>query len=387
MSRLARPNTPVMRTVASRQPAVRADHSLFLDEDSFQRMIAFERKRSERSKIAYALLLVTADGALPIDQKQALLAKVAKVLTTRVRNTDLTGWHRTNSVVGIIFTDVAADRKNSVVSEILDTVNNTLRVNLTHTEFSQVSASLNCYPEDWQLHLPVRPSNPELYPDLASREQSRKVAAVIKRWMDIVGSIVALILFLPVFAIIAVAIKLTSKGPILFRQRRVGQHGKPFVMLKFRSMYVNNDASLHQQWFHNFYSGKAKRHHTKDDNGNGSYKLPHDPRVMPIGRLLRRTSLDEAPQFFNVLKGEMSLVGPRPPIPYEVDAYEAWHRERVLQAKPGITGLWQVQGRSRVPFNEMVRLDLRYAHTWSIWLDIKILLKTPAAVFFGEGAY
>ena len=152
-------------------------------------------------------------------------------------------------------------------------------------------------------------------------------------------------------------------------------------------MYVNNDTAVHQQWFRNFYSGKAKRHPTGDDNGNGSYKLPNDPRVTRVGKWLRRTSLDELPQFMNVLKGEMSLVGPRPPIPYEVDAYEAWHRGRILQAKPGITGLWQVSGRSRVSFDEMVRLDLRYARSWSIWLDIKILLQTPRAVLFGEGAY
>jgi lipopolysaccharide/colanic/teichoic acid biosynthesis glycosyltransferase len=196
-----------------------------------------------------------------------------------------------------------------------------------------------------------------------------------------------LILFAPVFVAIAIAIKLSSSGPVFFRQQRIGQHGKPFVLLKFRSMYMNSDASLHQQWFHSFYSGKAKRHATRDDNGNGSYKLPNDPRVTRIGKLLRRTSMDEVPQFINVLRGEMSLVGPRPPIPYEVDAYQAWHRGRVLQAKPGITGLWQVNGRSRVAFDEMVRLDLRYARSWSIWLDIKILLKTPAAVFFGEGAY
>jgi lipopolysaccharide/colanic/teichoic acid biosynthesis glycosyltransferase len=205
--------------------------------------------------------------------------------------------------------------------------------------------------------------------------------------MDIVGSLVAFVLFAPLFLAIAVAIKLTSKGPVFFRQERIGQYGKPFVLLKFRSMHINNDTSVHKQWFENFYSGKAQRHPSTGSNGNGSFKLPNDPRVTRMGRLLRRTSMDELPQFFNVLKGEMSLVGPRPPIGYEVDAYQAWHRGRILQAKPGITGLWQVNGRSRVAFDDMVRLDLTYARTWSIWLDIQILLKTPAAVFFGEGAY
>jgi exopolysaccharide biosynthesis polyprenyl glycosylphosphotransferase len=374
-----------VRTLPSDQSALWADG--LLDENSFQAMIAFERKRSERSSKAYALVLVAASDTLPINKRESLLEKVSTALTTLTQDTDVTGWHKTRSVVGAIFTDIAAHEKNVVVPTILARVTETLQGSLPQEQFNQISISINCYPEEWQLELSQRPSNPALYPDLASRDESRRISIVIKRMMDVVGSLVALVLFTPIFLAIAIAIKLTSSGPVFFRQQRIGQHGKPFVLLKFRSMYMNNDASVHQQWFQSFYTGKAKRHPTNDDKGNGSYKLPDDPRVTRIGRLLRRTSMDEAPQFINVLKGEMSLVGPRPPIPYEVDAYQAWHRGRVLQAKPGITGLWQVNGRSRVPFDEMVRLDLRYARTWSIWLDVKILLKTPAAVFFGEGAY
>ena len=117
------------------------------------------------------------------------------------------------------------------------------------------------------------------------------------------------------------------------------------------------------------------------------YKITEDPRVTRVGRFLRKTSLDELPQFFNVLRGEMSLVGPRPPIPYELEAYDIWHRRRLLEVKPGITGLWQVNGRSKLRFDDMVRLDLQYATAWSLWLDIKILLQTPRAVFSREGAY
>ncbi len=124
-----------------------------------------------------------------------------------------------------------------------------------------------------------------------------------------------------------------------------------------------------------------------EQNGQTTFKLTRDPRVTPIGRFLRRTSLDELPQFFNVLLGEMSLVGPRPPIAYEFEAYDIWHKRRLLAVKPGITGLWQVKGRSRVTFDEMVRLDLRYASSWSLWLDIKILLETPRAVIGGVGAF
>lgn len=355
------------------------------NENSFRTMIAFERKRSERSQKAYALGLIVASDHLASARRKVLLEKIATALSKLTRDTDLIGWYRTGSVLGIIFTDIPTHEKNAVTSAIRARITETIRKNLSREPQTHISISLDCYPEDWRLEALRRPGNPALYPDFASRDRSRRIAIAIKRMLDIVGSLTALVLCAPLFVIVAIAIKVTSRGPIFFRQQRVGQYGRPFVLLKFRSMYVNNDESLHQEWFHNFYAGRATRHRT--DGSSGSYKLPNDPRVTRIGRMLRRTSIDEIPQFINVLKGEMSLVGPRPPIPYEVDAYKAWHRGRVLQAKPGITGLWQVNGRSRVAFDEMVRLDLRYARTWSIWMDIKILLKTPAAVFSGDGAY
>jgi lipopolysaccharide/colanic/teichoic acid biosynthesis glycosyltransferase len=149
-------------------------------------------------------------------------------------------------------------------------------------------------------------------------------------------------------------------------------------------MYFRNDPKIHQDFVRQLISGKDE---SKRDASGSVYKIKDDPRITPVGRFLRKTSLDELPQFLNVLTGEMSLVGPRPPIPYEVEAYDIWHRRRFLEAKPGITGLWQVEGRSRTKFDEMVRLDLRYAKIWSPWLDIKILLRTPGAVFRGDGAY
>jgi lipopolysaccharide/colanic/teichoic acid biosynthesis glycosyltransferase len=150
---------------------------------------------------------------------------------------------------------------------------------------------------------------------------------------------------------------------------------------------VNNDSAIHKEYVRRLIAGKVQQ---PGSNGNGNesgnvYKLTTDSRITPVGNILRRTSLDELPQLLNVLRGEMSLVGPRPPIAYEVEAYDVWHRSRLLEVKPGITGLWQVNGRSRVTFDEMVRLDLRYAREWSPWLDIKILLRTPRAVV--NGAY
>jgi lipopolysaccharide/colanic/teichoic acid biosynthesis glycosyltransferase len=145
-----------------------------------------------------------------------------------------------------------------------------------------------------------------------------------------------------------------------------------------------NDPTIHREYVRRFIAGRIDSATSLD---NRIYKISEDPRVTRFGRLLRKTSLDELPQLINVLKGEMSLVGPRPPIAYEVEAYQTWHLRRVFEAKPGITGLWQVSGRSRTTFDEMVRLDLRYARNWSFWLDLKILLQTPEAILSGKGAY
>jgi lipopolysaccharide/colanic/teichoic acid biosynthesis glycosyltransferase len=151
-------------------------------------------------------------------------------------------------------------------------------------------------------------------------------------------------------------------------------------------MVDGSDPKLHELYVKKLIAGHAEPD-SSNGNGQGVYKITRDPRITPVGSFLRRTSLDELPQLINVLRGEMSLVGPRPAIPYEVQAYQTWHRRRVLEAKPGITGLWQVTGRSRIKFDEMVRLDVRYAMAKSIWLDFKILMLTPKAVFSGEGAY
>jgi exopolysaccharide biosynthesis polyprenyl glycosylphosphotransferase len=224
-----------------------------------------------------------------------------------------------------------------------------------------------------------------LYPDLAQRDDARRLSRVVKRTIDILGSVLALLLLLPAFLAIAMAVKLTSPGPILFRQKRIGQYGIPFTFLKFRTMHTANDPQIHKEFVTRFINGDTRP--AAETNGKAVYKITKDPRLTPVGGFLRRTSLDELPQFINVLRGEMSLVGPRPPILYELDAYDVWHRRRVLEVKPGITGLWQVSGRSRLRFDDMVRLDLRYAQAWSIWLDLKILVRTPKAVLLGEGAY
>jgi len=214
---------------------------------------------------------------------------------------------------------------------------------------------------------------------------NEKLYPFLKRMMDIVGSLIGIIFFFPLMFIIALMIKLTSDGPILFKQKRLGYLGKPFTFLKFRTMYVDCDEKLHQDYVHKLIRGET------DSTNFGSsqqplFKLENDPRITRIGRYLRKLSLDELPQFFNVLSGDMSLVGPRPPIRYELEEYQNWHFRRILEVKPGITGLWQVYGRSMTTFDEMVRLDLQYIREKSILLDLKILFKTFGAVFNTKGA-
>jgi lipopolysaccharide/colanic/teichoic acid biosynthesis glycosyltransferase len=218
-----------------------------------------------------------------------------------------------------------------------------------------------------------------LYSDRHNENISNKTFAVVKRLTDIAGSLIALTLASPFFLIIAILIKLTSAGPVFYRQKRMGKHGVEFTFLKFRSMYVANDSKIHREFTQNLIRGNS-------NNPTGFYKIQKDPRITPFGRILRSSSLDEFPQFFNVLVGQMSLVGPRPPIPYEFECYQLWHRRRILEAKPGITGLWQVNGRSRTSFDDMVRMDLQYIQERSLWIDLKILIKTPFAVISGSGA-
>ena len=357
-----------------------------LNEGAFHRMISLERKRTERSRKPFLLMLLDMGNGLRGDNNNKALDKILLALSLSTRETDVTGWYKNNSVVGVMFTEFGDEDRNTILSTMMTRVSETLRNNLSSQQFGLISISFHLFPEEWNHDIPRRPSNPTLYPDLARRDSAKKFFCVIKRIMDIVGSALALLLFAPILLAIAIAIKLTSKGPIFFRQKRVGQYGEQFVFLKFRSMNVNNDASVHKAYVKQLIAGTAQSH-PGNANGNGVYKLTTDSRITRIGAFLRRTSLDELPQFVNVLKGEMSLVGPRPAIAYEVEAYDIWHRRRVLEAKPGITGLWQVNGRSRIKFDDMVRLDLRYAKTWSPWMDLKILLRTPVAVVFGDGAY
>lgn len=357
-----------------------------LEEATFRQMIAVERKRTERSKSPFLLMLLEAESTEGRKDEAKTLDCIMKTLLSSSRDTDLIGWYKDRTILGAIFTGLVVNDRRSVLDTFLTKINNTLREELTSAQFGQVRISFHLFPDDWDHGKPGPPTNAALYPDLVSHDKGQRTLLIVKRTFDIVGSSIMLILLAPLFFVIALAIKLSSRGPVFYRQQRVGRYGQTFTFLKFRSMIVNNDSNVHKDFVTRLIASKPGET-ASEESGANVYKLTNDKRITRVGKVLRRTSLDELPQFLNVLKGEMSLVGPRPPIPYELAAYQTWHRQRLLAVKPGITGLWQVMGRSSVRFDEMVRLDLRYASTWTPWLDLKILLRTPGAVIKGSGAY
>lgn len=376
---LPKPGNPLFDTLGAGDREV-------LSEKAFMRTIAIERKRSERSKEPFLLMLVEVGSNPESKENQKVLESMLAVLQGSSRETDVIGWYKDRAVIGVMFTGLMVTDKSLILTTILTRVSNMLRHELTFDQFNRVSLSFHFFPDDWDHANVGGPTNTALYPDLVNPDSRKRSLLYFKRAIDLVGSGLGLTLLSPLFLVIALAIKITSKGPVFFRQQRVGQYGKLFTVLKFRSMYANNDHSVHKDYVMQLIANQAKRNGA-DGKSEGVYKLTNDRRITPLGQFLRRMSLDELPQIINVFKGEMSLVGPRPAIPYELAAYQTWHRRRILDAKPGITGLWQVTGRSLVKFDDMVRLDLRYATSWSLWLDFLILLRTPMAVVRGAGAY
>ncbi|WP_263383694.1 sugar transferase [Granulicella arctica] len=262
---------------------------------------------------------------------------------------------------------------------ILQKVRSALQHGMTQERYERLDLSYEIFPKNAEEQSKSR-GEISRFPFIPGKD-GEKWSRMLKRSVDIAGSCAALLLLSPVLPVIAALVKISSKGPVLFCQKRIGQHGREFMFYKFRTMYVNNDPRIHEDYIAKLISGEI------EDKSNGTlFKIVNDPRVTRFGSFLRRTSLDELPQFFNVLLDDMSLVGPRPPLPYEFGRYQAWHRRRVLELKPGLTGLWQVQGRSTTTFDEMVRMDLRYARSRSFWVDLHILCQTPGAMLSGRGA-
>ena len=351
----------------------------------FLKMLCLERNRAERSGRRLILMLVESESLYKQGNQTGVTEKIERALSRATRDTDIKGWYRDGAAIGVIFTEIPLS-ETSVVPVLSRKVKHAL-----HAVLGPQAGELNLafhvfpeYPETDEDEGGGAETFSTIYPDLVVEIESRRIPLLVKRCLDVVGSFVALLLLSPLMLLIAAAVKLTSPGPVLFRQTRLGQAGKGFTFLKFRSMDAKADPAIHEAYIKRFISDKTDS--AADGGERPVFKLQADPRITRVGRILRRTSLDEIPQFLCVLAGHMSLVGPRPPLPYEFAKYEMWHRRRLLAVKPGITGFWQVEGRSRVKFDEMVRMDIEYARTWSLWMDIKILLRTPRAVVGGNGA-
>lgn len=339
-------------------------------EKYFNDILRLERKRTERSGRPFILVLLDV-SEYGETAGRGIFKELSKTICSLTRDIDVKGWYSSGRIIGLILLETSGSPAAKRVGEKLK--GEIIRT-IGEKDAGAIKISFHFYPEEKAGRF-----DSALYPDLRDRARA---ASGFKRLTDIIFSAAALLLTLPLFAVAALLIKLTSEGPVLFRQERIGHLGKHFIFLKFRSMYNNRDHKIHEEFIRNFIKpSKAAAIKT-----NSVYKIRKDPRITPLGHFLRKTSLDELPQLINVLRGDMSLIGPRPPLPYECEIYEKWHLSRV-QAKPGITGLWQVKGRSRTSFDEMVRLDLKYIREWSPWLDIKILFKTPWAVLTCRGAY
>src|SRR5262245_43895313 len=354
-------------------------------EPAFLRHLRLERRRSERSRQPFVLMLIEPVRRGRDELRNKLLERTASGVVSAIRETDVAGWYK-SCCLGVIFAEVGPRDKSAVIGALRARMITALRSMLRPEEIEQLAVSFYWFPDEWSAAGPGSPTTVPLYSDVVQPEKNKKIPLAMKRAIDIVGSASILILLSPVLLAIAAAIKWSSPGGVIFRQERVGQHGVRFTLFKFRSMYAECDATPHKEFIKRYIAGGSDAPADVAPNG-AVYKLTKDSRVTPVGRFIRKTSLDEFPQLFNVLRGEMSLVGPRPPSPYELEGYAPWHRRRLLEAKPGVTGLWQVTGRSSLRFDDMVRLDLRYARGWSLWLDLKILLRTARVVLSGAGAY
>lgn len=347
---------------------------VLLGERLFKDILLRERRRAERFGHSFAVLVCDRERhSMEPCAWAPVLAAVAHVQG----GADLAGWLETGSVLALLVPETSDDATLATAEHL------ERQIAAMSPSDAGASISVRSYftggapgPKVGAL-----PSVDALIEAFVER-RARRRDDIAKRCLDVAGSAALLLFLAPVFLAVALGVKWSSPGPVLFRQTRVGRRGEHFTMLKFRSMRADTDHAIHQDYVSWFIKSSGKQQRTGDE----VFKITTDPRVTPFGRFIRKTSLDELPQFWNVIRGDMSLVGPRPPLPFEVEQYQPWHKRRVLDAAPGITGLWQVTGRSRTTFDEMVRLDLRYAMTRTIWMDIKILAATPRAVISGKGA-
>lgn len=348
--------------------------SEFFHDFCFIKKFRLETLRAQRSKSTLSIILLTLDKETDIEPIN--INKVLGVIRKKIRDTDTSGFVNYKTIC-VLLPDTDEAGAKEICAKLVN-------------ENSQFSITTSSYPDHIFESLTKDGCvQPNTFPfELLNSRKSTGASCLklpLKRGVDIVGSIIGILVFMPIMLITALAIKVTSPGPIIFSQIRLGKQGIPFTFYKFRSMYVDMDNQIHREYVQDFIQG----HHAKINQGDREeplYKIKSDPRITGVGKFIRKTSIDELPQFFNVLKGDMSLIGPRPPLSYEVEKYQAWHLRRILEIKPGITGLWQVEGRSKTEWDDSVRLDIRYIQNWSLLFDLKILFRTVKEVLSCRGA-
>lgn len=365
-----KPDSVVSRAIAS--PTARTGFEQTLPLEAFLNDLHREKRRAERSRAPLSMVLYRLGGASTESARQA--ERLVELLYREKRVTDFIG-HVGDDLVTVLCPDTDAAGVTGFMRKID-----------SKADALPIAAIAATYPDVLFDSIAEGRSAPrEIQPfiaDPATGQSDRAYA--LKRLLDVSGALMALCLLAPVMLVVAMAVAASSRGPIIFKQTRVGRGGFPFTFYKFRSMRADSDDRVHRDFVSTHIN--AGNDAAASDGLEGVFKIKVDPRLTPVGRFIRRTSIDELPQLFNVIKGDMSLVGPRPPIPYEAAQYQAWHLRRLLSVKPGMTGIWQVEGRSRVPFNEMVRMDLRYIRNCSLGLDLRILARTIPVVLSCDGA-
>src|SRR5262245_43666551 len=352
-------------------PDLQADD--VLPRHYFLKQLEREKRRTDRSRASLSLVLFRFDVRASdlVDDVDKLL----RALCRSKRETDIVGY-LSDYLIAVLLVDT--DKHGTLVL--------TQKV-VAHAGRLPVSTTAATYPDRVFDELKAdnqstQDPDPFLLSGLAS---TNECSYRLKRTLDIVGGIAALVLLSPLMLLIATAVAATSRGPVIFKQVRLGRGGIPFNFYKFRSMHCKADDQIHRDYVAKLIAGELEGIN-QGEAATPLYKMKDDPRITRVGKLIRKTSIDELPQLFNVLKGDMSLVGPRPPLPYEAEKYQSWHLRRILEVKPGITGIWQVNGWSKTSFDEMVRMDLRYVRTCSLALDLKLLLKTIKVVLHGEAS-
>lgn len=345
-----------------------------LSMPGFMDHLRWEMHRTNRSGSAFSIAIFATEKG--VQNNRSTLCDLSLLLQKRLRSTDILGWYGTKAVAALLLDTNHAGTEKFAKMVVAESGLNGLEV------------TIRTYPDqsiEW-LSAGALANTSETISDGLHQFAANPECSLWKRTLDVIGSIVASVALSPVMLITAVIIKVTSPGPIIFKQTRLGFRGSPFVLLKFRSMSVDSDDQTHRDYAEQFISNQLSAA-GQQAHGMPTFKMVADPRVTPFGDFIRKTSIDELPQLLNVLKGEMSLVGPRPPLAYEVEKYKPWHLRRILDVRPGMTGLWQVEGRSTTSFDDMVRLDLKYIDHWSLLLDMRILLKTVKVVLSCKGAH